>query len=73
VQLVRVILFNPPLRSLAIPLFALFLGLALVGTFIDTDRWRHFFLLLGLSWGTIAASVANPFVPASAAERVGNI
>ena len=73
VQLVRVILFNPPLRSLAIPLFALFLGLALVGTFIDTDRWRHFFLLLGLYWGTIAASVANPFVPASAAERVGNI
>ncbi len=60
-QLIRVVLYNPPFRSVAIPLFALFTGIMLVGTFIDTDRWRHFFLLLGLSWGVIAASMANPF------------
>ena len=62
IQLIRVILFNPPFRAMAIPLLALFSGLMLVGTFIDTDRWRHFFLLLGLSWGVIAASLASPFV-----------
>lgn len=60
-QLLRVILFNPPLRAVAIPLFALFTGVMLMGTFIDTDRWRHFFLLLGLSWGVIAAGIANPY------------
>lgn len=62
-QLIRVTLYNPPFRTAAIPLFALFTGIMLVGTFIDTDRWRHFFLLLGLSWGVIAASIANPFQP----------
>lgn len=55
--LLRVILKDPPLRPLAVPLFALFTGMMLVGTFIDIDRWRHFFMLLGFSWGIIAASV----------------
>lgn len=60
-QLAKVVLYNPPLRQVAIPLIALFGGLMLMGTFIDTDRWRHFFLLLGLSWGVISASIATPY------------
>ncbi|MBV6659171.1 MAG: hypothetical protein KI785_15520 [Devosiaceae bacterium] len=60
-HLLRVVLYNPPFRSVAVPLMALFVGMMLVGTFIDTDRWRHFFLLLGLSWGVIAASMAQPY------------
>lgn len=60
-HLAKVVLYNPPFRQAAIPLIALFAGLMLVGTFIDTDRWRHFFLLLGLSWGVISASIANPY------------
>lgn len=60
-QLAKVVLFNPPFRRAAIPLIALFGGLILMGTFIDTDRWRHFFLLLGLSWGVISASISTPY------------
>lgn len=63
-HLAKTTLYNPPLRQVAIPLIALFGGLMLMGSFIDTDRWRHFFLLLGLSWGVIAASIANPYQPA---------
>lgn len=62
-HLLKVVLYNPPFRSVAIPLLALFTGLMLVGTFIDTDRWRQFFMMLGLSWGLIGASIANPYQP----------
>jgi hypothetical protein len=27
------------------------------GFVIDTDHWRHFFLLLGLIWGLAAATI----------------
>lgn len=60
-HLAKVVLYNPPFRQVAIPLIALFIGLMLIGAFIDTDRWRHFFLLLGLSWGVISASLATPY------------
>lgn len=30
------------------------LGHALVGNVIDTDHWRHFYLLLGIVWGCVA-------------------
>lgn len=62
-HLAKVVLYNPPFRKVAIPLVALFGGLMLMGTFIDTDRWRHFFLLLGLSWGVISASIVDPYRP----------
>jgi len=30
------------------------LGHCLIGNVIDTDHWRHFYLLLGIVWGCIA-------------------
>ncbi len=30
------------------------LGHTLLGTVIDTDHWRHFYILLGIVWGVIA-------------------
>ena len=32
----------------------LLIGHALIGNVIDTDHWRHFYLLLGIIWGCIA-------------------
>ncbi|WP_162653529.1 O-antigen ligase family protein [Lentilitoribacter sp. Alg239-R112] len=32
----------------------LLFGHALVGMVIDTDHWRHFYLILGIAWGCIA-------------------
>ncbi len=59
-KLLQVVLYHPGLRAVAVPLFALFTGLMLMGGIIDTDRWRQFFLLLGLGWGVIAAAIAAP-------------
>ncbi len=30
------------------------------GFIVDTDHWRHFFLLLGLIWGLTAATINLP-------------
>ena len=34
-----------------------FVGEAFEGFIVDTDHWRHFFLLLGLIWGLTAATI----------------
>jgi len=31
-----------------------FVGHVMIGAVIDTDHWRHFFLLLGILWGCMA-------------------
>jgi O-antigen ligase len=36
--------------------YSAFIGVAIEGFVIDTDHWRHFFLLLGLIWGLSAAT-----------------
>jgi hypothetical protein len=45
-----------PWQPYLIAAYATFVGEAGEGIIIDTDHWRHFFLLLGLIWGL---SVAN--------------
>jgi hypothetical protein len=37
--------------------FAAFVGEVVEGFVIDTDHWRHFFLLLGMIWGLAAATL----------------
>lgn len=43
------------MRVVTIPLAASFFVLAVEGLIIDTDHWRHLFLLIGLVWGLDAA------------------
>jgi hypothetical protein len=54
------------LRGLSVPApwqhdliaaYGAFVGEAGEGFIIDTDHWRHFFLILGLVWGLTAASI----------------
>lgn len=40
-----------------IAIYATFVGLVLEGFIIDTDHWRHYFLLLGGIWGLSVASL----------------
>jgi O-antigen ligase len=54
--------------------FAAFTGAALEGIVIDTDHWRHFYLLLGMIWGlsiatrrALARHRAQPAFPPQAA------
>ena len=37
-------------------LFITFIGLASESFIIDTDHWRHFFMLIGAVWGVSIAS-----------------
>ena len=37
--------------------YAAFVGNVLEGMIVDTDHWRHFFLLLGLVWGLAVATI----------------
>jgi hypothetical protein len=52
-------LMRTPWQPLTIAVFATFCGLAFEGKIIDTDHWRHFWVLGGLLWGlAIAKRVA---------------
>ncbi len=44
-----------PLKTYAIVTLASFAGLAAEGVIVDTDHWRHFFILVGIAWGLPAA------------------
>jgi len=52
----RTVRMATPWQFYLIAAYAAFVGEACEGLVIDSDHWRHFFLLLGLVWGL---SVAN--------------
>lgn len=52
----RQIFANVPWRMAYLAVFTAFFATAVEGLVIDTDHWRHFFLLLGATWGLIAAN-----------------
>jgi O-antigen ligase len=42
-------------RPLFIVAYAAFAGVALEGLIVDTDHWRHFYLLMAVIWGLMSA------------------
>lgn len=50
-------LIPAPWQTYLIAGYAAFVGEAGEGLIVDTDHWRHFFLILGLIWGLTAASI----------------
>jgi len=59
-----------PYRLLAIPLMATFSMLAAESAIIDSDHWRHLFLLIGLVWGVASAIDNDPRLTASREEML---
>jgi O-antigen ligase len=54
-----VMLLRPsPYRLMAIPVMATFTMVVAESAIIDSDHWRHFFLLIGLIWG-LSTAIAN--------------
>jgi hypothetical protein len=47
---------DTPWRAIYIAVYAVFLGIVGESLIIDTDHWRHFFLLLGVLWGLMIAA-----------------
>lgn len=52
----RSALIRSPWQSYAIAACAAFVGIVGESFIIDSDHWRHFFLILGIIWGSIAAN-----------------
>jgi len=52
----RTVFVRTPWQPYLITSFATFVGEMAEGLVIDTDHWRHFFLLLGAIWGLAAAT-----------------
>lgn len=50
----RIILRDRPWQPFLIVAWATFVGHVLLGTVIDTNHWRHFYLLLGMIWAAMA-------------------
>lgn len=67
---VRSALARTPWQAYAITAFAAFVGEVAEGFVIDSDHWRHFYLLLGMIWG-LAVATFRPGRPAQAARAAG--
>lgn len=52
----RIVIQRTPLQAHAIPVWAALFPQIVQGLQIDTDHWRHFWLLTGLTWGIAAAN-----------------
>ena len=50
----RILFRNRPWQPYFLCVYVVFIGHIALGSIIDTDHWRHFYLLLGLVWGGIA-------------------
>ncbi|QKV18328.1 hypothetical protein [Oricola thermophila] len=50
----RILFRHRPWQPYLLCAYIVFLGHVLIGNVIDTDHWRHFYMLLGIIWGCIA-------------------
>ena len=49
-----------PTQGVMIVMLAAFAGVAVEGIVVDTDHWRHFYILMGVLWGLSLAWHCNP-------------
>jgi O-antigen ligase len=52
----RYVFVETPWRRAYLAVYCAFVGTAAESVLIDSDHWRHYFLLLGVIWGLMAAS-----------------
>ena len=50
----RILLRERPWQAVFMCAYITLVGHVLLGTIIDTDHWRHFYMLVGVVWGGIA-------------------
>jgi O-antigen ligase len=50
----RLLFRNRPWQPFVLCAYVVFVGHVFLGAIIDTEHWRHFFMLLGMVWGGIA-------------------
>lgn len=68
----RILFRNRPWQPYFLCVYVVLLGHIALGSIIDTDHWRHFYLLLGLVWGGIALERRHGRGFAPRAPRAGS-
>ena len=53
------VLKRTPWQPYFIAALATYTGVALEGFVVDTDHWRHYYLLMGIVWGLVIATLNN--------------
>ena len=53
----RTVFVATPWQPYFIAVMSTYAGVAIEGLVIDTDHWRHYYLLLGLVWGFAIATM----------------
>lgn len=52
----RAVLVRSPWQHYLVAAYAVLVGELVEGMIVDTDHWRHFFLMIGLIWGLMVAN-----------------
>lgn len=55
----RILFRDRPWQPYLLCAYLAYLTHVVVGNVIDTDHWRHFYMLVGVIWGCVALEVAN--------------
>jgi hypothetical protein len=50
--------------GVSVVLVSVFIGMAIEGLVVDTDHWRHFYLIMAMIWGLALAPVSGASSPA---------
>lgn len=66
----RILFRDRPWQPFLLCAYAVFIGHVLLGTVIDTNHWRHFYILLGVIWGAMALEARHQ---RAMAERAGSL
>jgi O-Antigen ligase len=69
----RSVLLATPWQPYLIAAVAAFVGEIVEGMIVDTDHWRHFFLIVGLIWGLMVANQKAVWRTASRHSEFGTI
>lgn len=66
----KTVLMRTPWQNWAIVVFCPLVAAMFQGVQIDTDHWRHFFWMLGMTWGLFAASMQYRYFSQEPGARV---
>lgn len=67
----RFVFVETPWQKTYLAVYSAFVGVTVESAIIDSDHWRHYFLLLGLLWGLMIAS--RPYRPRARVSHTGTM
>ncbi|MCO5145521.1 MAG: O-antigen ligase family protein [Aquamicrobium sp.] len=65
----RILFRDRPWQPYLLCAYVVFIGHLMLGTVIDMDHWRHFYVLVGLIWGAMALEARHQNAARAAAGR----